>query len=78
MARLDRLEVGNYGDYKSLEKGVYELRLQFGAGYRVYFGESGNAIVVLLLGGDKGSQASDIKKAIVYWTEYKEATDAKV
>ncbi|WP_136872086.1 type II toxin-antitoxin system RelE/ParE family toxin [Desulforhopalus sp. IMCC35007] len=51
-------------------EGVSELRMFFGAGYRVYFGEDAENIVVLLCGGDKGSQAQDIKKAKAYWREY--------
>ena len=47
-----------------------ELRLFFGAGYRVYFGEHGNQIIVLLCGGDKDSQSKDIKQAKIYWQEY--------
>ena len=69
--RLLRLEQGNYGDYKSLKDGVLELRLMFGSGYRVYFGEDGDKLVVLLVGGDKSTQAQDIEKAKIYWKEYK-------
>jgi len=50
---------------------VLELRVHFGPGYRVYFGEDGDKIVVLLVGGDKGSQAKDIKKAQAYWDDYR-------
>ena len=71
-ARIDRLESGNLGDYKSLGGGIFELRCQFGPGYRVYFGQIGNTIVLLLCGGDKSSQVRDIKRAKVYWQEYKE------
>jgi putative addiction module killer protein len=70
--RILRLHQGNYGDYKTLQEGVNELRLQFGAGYRVYYAEDGNTLVILLSGGDKGTQKKDIKKAIGYWKEYKE------
>lgn len=70
--RILRLHQGNYGDYKALQKGVNELRLHFGAGYRVYYAEDGNTLVILLSGGDKGTQTKDIKKAIGYWKEYKE------
>ena len=51
LKRLFRVEQGNYGDYKSVGDGVYELRFFFGSGYRVYFGEDGDTIVVLLYGG---------------------------
>ena len=67
---LLRVESGNYGDYRSLKDGVFELRLVFGPGYRVYFGEDGDTIVVLLCGGDKSSQAKDIERAKAYWKEY--------
>lgn len=70
LIRLTRLEQGNYGDCKSVGEGVSELRLFFGYGYRVYFGEDAENIVVLLCGGDKGSQKQDIKLAKTYWQEY--------
>lgn len=70
LQRLARLERGNYGDYKALKDGVYELRMTFGPGYRVYFGEDGDTIVVLLCGGDKSSQTRDIEQAKFYWQEY--------
>lgn len=71
--RIDRLEAGNLGDYRSVGDGVSELRFQFGPGYRVYFGESDNTIIVLLCGGDKSSQARDIEQAKTYWRAYKES-----
>jgi putative addiction module killer protein len=70
LARVARLEQGNYGDCEPVGAGVSELRLFFGPGYRVYFGEDENNIVVLLCGGDKGSQNQDIREAIAYWREY--------
>ena len=70
LARLSRLERGNFGDYASVGDGVSELRLFFGPGYRVYFGEQGDAVVVLLCGGDKSSQSRDIERAKAYWKEY--------
>jgi len=69
--RLRRIEIGNLGDYKPVGEGVFELRLQFGPGYRVYYGEINNQLIVLLCGGDKPSQYDDIKKAKVYWKEYR-------
>lgn len=68
--RLDRIAIGNLGDYKSIEKGVYELRFAFGSGYRIYFGKEGNNIIVLLCGGDKSSQKKNIKQAVAYWKDY--------
>jgi len=70
--RLDRLEGGNFGDSKSVGEGVFELRFQFGAGYRIYFAEVGNTIVLLLCAGDKSSQPRDIERAKEYWSQYKE------
>ena len=70
LARVARLEQGNYGDCEAVGEGVMELRLFFGPGYRVYFGEDTNSIVILLCGGDKGSQKQDIKQAKAYWKEY--------
>ena len=61
--RLVRLEYGNYGDYRKINKGLFELRLFFGKGHRIYFTEEGNDVVLLLNGGDKSSQDKDIKKA---------------
>jgi putative addiction module killer protein len=67
--RLDGVEVGNYEDYKPLGDGVYELKLHFGSGYRVYFAEYDNIIVILLCGGDKSTQSKDIEIAKTYWKE---------
>jgi putative addiction module killer protein len=73
-ARINRLELGNFGDCKSVGAGVLELRVSFGPGYRLYFGRDGNTVVVLLCGGDKGSQTKDISKAKLFWKEYKDAS----
>ena len=70
--RFERLEIRNFGDYQSVGGGVFEMRLHFGPGYRIYFGEIDNTIVLLLSGGDKSSQAQDIERAKTYWSEYKE------
>lgn len=69
--RLDRLELGNFGDTESIGDGIYELRLHFGAGYRVYFTHVGNTVIVLIGGGDKSTQKGDIVKAKVLWRKYK-------
>ena len=61
---IRRLEVGNFGATKSLDKGVFELRLDFGSGYRVYFGRDGKTIIILLSGGSKRRQSADIAVAI--------------
>ena len=70
LRRLTRLESGNFGDSKPVGRGVSELRFFFGPGYRVYFGQEGDTIVVLLCGGDKDSQHRDIRQAQIYWKEY--------
>lgn len=62
--RIDRAEIGNYGDCEPVGEGVLELRMHFGSGYRVYFIERGLEIIVLLAGGDKATQSDDIKRAI--------------
>jgi putative addiction module killer protein len=77
-ARILRFETGNLGDYKDVGAGVLEARLDFGPGYRVYFGRKGRDLVLLLLGGDKGSQKKDIKQAQQFWSSYlKENKDDK-
>ncbi len=69
--RIERLDSGNFGDYKYLCENLYELRLFFGQGYRIYYTIEENCIVILLIGGDKSTQADDIKKAKNYIKDYK-------
>jgi putative addiction module killer protein len=71
-ARVLRFETGNPGDHKSVGEGVWEARVMFGPGYRIYFGKDGHSIILLLLGGDKSSQAGNIRKARQLWKEYLE------
>lgn len=67
-SRLRRIEKGgNLGDHRSVGDGVFELRLQFGSGYRIYFGKIGDDTILLLRGGDKGSQRQDIAKSKIDW-----------
>ncbi|MGH2414570.1 MAG: type II toxin-antitoxin system RelE/ParE family toxin [Microcystaceae cyanobacterium] len=73
--RLDRIELGNFGDIESVGEGVYELRFHFGAGYRVYFTRVGNIVAVLIGGGDKSTQKSDITKAKEIWKRYKDEAE---
>ena len=73
-ARIERIRFGNLGDCKSVGKGVYELRVHFGAGYRIYLGKDGLKTVILLCGGDKGTQKRDIARAILLWMEYNYGT----
>ena len=72
LARLEQLKFGNLGDHKLIGESVFELRIHFGAGYQIYFGQGGNTIILLLCGGDKSSQTRDIERAKTYWLEYKE------
>lgn len=69
-ARLNRIRLGNFGDCKSVGGGVDELRIDFGPGYRVYYGRDGSSVVVLLCGGTKRTQARDIVTAQAYWKVY--------
>jgi putative addiction module killer protein len=76
-ARVDRyirrLEAGNFGAARSLRAGAFELRLDFGPGYRVYYGLDGKTLVILLGGGDKRRQSADIAAAVARWERYKKA-----
>ena len=69
--RISRIRLGNYGDSKSVGDGVFELRIPFGSGYRIYFGKDGNLVAILLCGGDKSTQKKDIQKAKEFWDDYK-------
>jgi putative addiction module killer protein len=71
-ARIDRLALGNPGDVKSVGSGISEMRIDYGPGYRVYFVQRGAAVVVILCGGDKRTQAADIKRAIKIAADWKE------
>lgn len=70
--RIRNISLGLLGDSRSVGEGVFELRFQFGSGFRVYFGEENESVVLLLCGGDKRSQVKDIKIAKAYWREYQE------
>ncbi|MEL7068240.1 MAG: type II toxin-antitoxin system RelE/ParE family toxin [Cyanobacteria bacterium J06581_3] len=72
LQRIDRLRLGNFGDCRSVGSGVYELRIQFGPGFRVYFGVADEQLIILLMAGDKSSQKKDIVVSKEYWKEYKD------
>lgn len=69
--RIDRIELGSFGDYRSVGRGVFEFRLHLGPGYRVYFGRDGHELVVLLGGGSKRRQTRDVARAQADWKAYK-------
>jgi putative addiction module killer protein len=73
-ARVFRFEMGNLGDHKAIGGGIWEARVMFGPGYRIYFGKEGNSTILILLGGNKSSQAGDIRKAQLLWRKYLEVT----
>lgn len=75
-ARLNRLISNNFGDCEPVGEGVFELRIHFGAGYRVYFAEIDHELILLLFGGNKHQQSVDIKKAQEYWYDFKGRTNA--
>jgi putative addiction module killer protein len=73
-ARFARIAVGNFGDCKGVQGGVFELRIDYGPGYRVYYAMINPKTVLLLSGGDKSTQATDITRAVRYWSDYKRRT----
>ena len=70
--RVNRVEQGNFGDHRFCRDGVWELRIDVGAGYRVYYAHSGSQVVLLLAGGDKRTQDADIERAVSYWQDWQE------
>ena len=73
--RVTRIELGNFGDHKFCRDGVWKLRIDVGAGYRVYYAVSGKEIVLLLCGGDKRTQDADIDRACGYWQDWQRRTN---
>ena len=69
--RLARVRVGNLGRCESLGQGIFELKIDYGPGYRIYFGYKNLQIVLILLGGEKSTQRKDILKAQAFWTDYR-------
>ena len=74
--RLNRVNFGSLGNYRSVGEGVCELKIDYGSGYRIYFGQIGTTLILLLCAGDKNTQDQDIRKAIEYWTDYRSSNDA--
>jgi putative addiction module killer protein len=72
--RIDRMQVGPRGDWKAVGRGVFELRIDHGPGYRVYCGQDGSPLVLLLCDGDKRTQKRDIEVAHGYWQDYQTRT----
>jgi putative addiction module killer protein len=73
--RVMRMELGNFGDHKPLRDGVWELRIDVGAGYRVYYAMAGLVIILLLCGGDKDTQKNDIDRACEYWLDWRNRSE---
>jgi putative addiction module killer protein len=69
--RVDRIKDGNFGDHEPCRDGVYELKMDFGPGYRVYYSKVGETLVLLIGGGDKSTQVKDIDKAVANLQDYK-------
>lgn len=71
LVRVLRMAAGNFGDCKALSNGVWELRIDHGPGYRVYYARAGERLILLLVGGDKRRQQADIGAAVEYWKDWK-------
>ncbi len=70
-----RIEHGNFGDHRFCRDGVWELRIDVGTGYRVYYALPGHSVVLLLCGGDKRRQDADISRAVILWQDWQRRTD---
>ena len=68
--RVQRMGAGNFGDCKPIAEGVWELRIDHGPGYRVYYARAGTQLILLLVGGDKRRQQADIDTALDYWNDW--------
>ena len=71
LVRVSRMAAGNFGDCKPVADGVWELRIDWGPGYRLYYAQAGKRLVLLLTGGDKRKQQADIAAAVSYWNDWK-------
>jgi len=76
LTRINRMEAGNFGDHKPIAFGIWELRFDWGPGYRVYYAQAGKQLLLLLAGGNKRKQQADIDAAISYWKDWKEREKA--
>ncbi len=74
LRRINRLELGNFGDHKFLRDGVWELRIDVGPGYRIYYAQADKTIILLLSGGDKRTQDADIHRACNCWRDWQQNT----
>lgn len=70
LVRVQRMAAGNFGDCKPISEGVWELRIDHGPGYRVYYARAGEKLLLLLVGGDKRKQQADIDTALAYWHDW--------
>ena len=70
LRRIDRVARGNFGDHRFCQEGVWELRIDVGVGYRVYYTQAGQTVVLLLCGGDKRTQDAGIARAVACWQDY--------
>ncbi|MEA5098532.1 MAG: type II toxin-antitoxin system RelE/ParE family toxin [Burkholderiaceae bacterium] len=74
LVRTQRMAAGNFGDCKPIADGIWELRIDHGPGYRVYYAQAGKELVLLLIGGDKRKQQADINTALDYWQDWQRRT----
>jgi len=72
LKRLDKVQLGNLGDWKYISDGVFELRENFNKGFRIYYGMEKRRMIILLCGGSKSTQVRDVRKAKQYWREFRE------
>lgn len=72
LVRVGRMEAGAFGDCKPVGEGVWEARIDYGPGYRIYYARAGSRLIVLLVGGDKRRQKADIASAVSYWNDWQE------
>jgi len=76
LVRIQRLAAGNFGDCKPIAEGIWELRIDHGAGYRVYYAKAGEKLILILAGGDKRRQQADIETDLEYWNKWKRKNKA--